>query len=63
MQTQGAFVAGRQILDQTLTANEAIENFSNKLKKGVILKLDFEKAYGHVDWDFLDKVLTKNGFG
>lgn len=57
------FWAGRQILDQALIANEAIMEHRSKKKEGVVLKLDFEKAYDHVDWDFLDKVLMKKGFG
>ena len=60
---QGAFLAGRHILDQVLIANEAIEDIRLKNKEGVILKLDSEKAYGHVDRDFLDKVMMKKGFG
>lgn len=31
-------------------------------KKGVILKLDFEKAYDKVQWDFLEEVMTRKGF-
>lgn len=26
-------------------------------------KIDFEKAYNHVDWIFLDEVMGKKGFG
>ncbi|RVW76018.1 hypothetical protein CK203_055322 [Vitis vinifera] len=29
---------------------------------GVVFKIDFEKAYDHVKWDFLDHVLEKKGF-
>ena len=29
----------------------------------MIFKVDFEKAYDHVNWDFLDLVLEKKGFG
>lgn len=50
---EGAFIAGRQILDQDLIVNGTVEDF----KEGVILKIDFKKAYSHVDWNFLDKML------
>lgn len=29
----------------------------------MIFKIDFEIAYDCVDWDFLDKVMEKKGFG
>ncbi|RVW87422.1 hypothetical protein CK203_033651 [Vitis vinifera] len=31
-------------------------------EEGVVFKIDFEKAYDHVRWDFLDQVLEKKGF-
>lgn len=49
-EAQEAFIARRQILDQALIANEAIEDYRAK-KEGAIFKIDFEKAYDHVDWD------------
>lgn len=48
-ESQGAFMAKRQIFDQALTANEAIENYRAKKKEGVIFKIDFGKAYDNVD--------------
>lgn len=36
-----------------------VEDCINKLKEGIILKLDFKKAYDLVDWDFLDKLLDE----
>ncbi|KAA0037079.1 suppressor of mec-8 and unc-52 protein-like protein 1 [Cucumis melo var. makuwa] len=45
------------ILDQALIANEAIKEYRSKNLEGVLLKLDFEKVYVHVDWDLLE------GFG
>ena len=29
----------------------------------MIFKIDFEKAYDHVDWGFLDHVVESKGFG
>ncbi|RVW40626.1 Transposon TX1 uncharacterized 149 kDa protein [Vitis vinifera] len=60
--TQGAFVQGRQILDAVLIANEIVDERRRSGEEGVIFKIDFEKAYDHVKWDFLDHVLEKKGF-
>ena len=49
---QSAFIEGRQILDPILIANEAIEDYRAKRKRGWILKLDLEKAFDRVDWSF-----------
>ena len=62
-ETQGAFVAGRQILDVVLVANEIVEEYRKRGKPGVVFKIDFEKAYDCVEWGFLDFVLQKKGFG
>ncbi|KAJ9691733.1 hypothetical protein PVL29_013809 [Vitis rotundifolia] len=60
--TQGAFVQGRQILDAVLIANEIVDEKKRSGEEGVVFKIDFEKAYDHVSWDFLDHVLEKKGF-
>ena len=60
--TQGVFVQGRQILDTVLIANEIVDEKKRSREEGVIFKIDFEKAYDHVNWDFLDHVLEKKGF-
>lgn len=62
-EAQGAFVKGRQILDAVLIANELVEDYKKRKKEGVVFKLDFEKAYDHVDWNFLDYALERKGFG
>ena len=56
--TQSAFIGGRQILDSVLIANEAVEDYRAKKKKGWILKLDMERAFDRVDWSFLEKILA-----
>lgn len=42
---QSAFVKGRQILDASPTANEMVEDIRRRKQKGIVFKLDFEKAY------------------
>ena len=61
--SQMAFVEGRQILDAILTASEAVDEWSLRGRKGVLLKLDLEKAYDKVDWSFLDMAMKLKGFG
>ncbi|RVW40762.1 hypothetical protein CK203_080675 [Vitis vinifera] len=55
------FVQGRQILDAVLIANEIVDERRQPGEEGVVFKIDFEKAYDHVSWDFLDHVLEKKG--
>ena len=50
------------MLDQVLIANETIEDYRQRNEVWVIFKVDFEKACP-VDWNFLDNVLGKKGFG
>lgn len=47
--SQGTFVVGRQILDQVLMTNEVIDDYKLHNEEGVIFKIDFKKAYDHVD--------------
>ena len=59
---QNAFVEGRQILDASLIANEVIYSMLKKKEKWVLCKLDIEKAYDQINWNFLTSVLFKMGF-
>lgn len=58
---QSAFVGVRNIQDGILFANEVVDLWKKK-QKGVILKLDFQKAYDNLSWNFLFEMLSKFGF-
>ena len=60
---QNAFVEGRQILDAALIVNEAIDSLLNQNESGVLCKLDIEKAYDHLNYNFLLFVMQRMGFG
>ena len=61
--SQNAFVEGRQILDAVLIANEIVDSSLRKKERGLICKLDIEKAYDTINWEFLLQVMGKMRFG
>ena len=61
-QTQTAFLKGRFILDGALALLEVVHELKSKKLGGILLKLDFEKAYDRVNWSFLIEVLRRKGF-
>ncbi|XP_071694930.1 uncharacterized protein [Rutidosis leptorrhynchoides] len=60
---QSAYLKGRYILDGSLIANEAIDYLKRKKKKSLIFKVDFEKAFDSLSWDFLLDMMNRMGFG
>lgn len=61
-ENQTPFVPGRQILDGIVILHEVLHELKMSHKSGIILKLDFEKAYDKVQWCFLFDVLRKKMF-
>jgi hypothetical protein len=60
--SQTAFIPGQNIMEGVVMLHETIHELHRKKMSGVILKLDFEKAYDKVNWDFLQQTLRIKGF-
>ncbi|KAL0293974.1 UNVERIFIED_CONTAM: LINE-1 reverse transcriptase, partial [Sesamum calycinum] len=56
--SQNAFVPGRSISDNILLAQELLAGYNQaKLPPRCTIKVDLQKAYDSVEWDFLTEVL------
>lgn len=60
--TQNAFLKGRNIIDGIMCLHEILHDTKTRKKEGIILKLDFEKAYDKMSWSFLMDCLRQRGF-
>ncbi|XP_057719331.1 secreted RxLR effector protein 78-like [Arachis stenosperma] len=63
--TQSAFVGGRLIQDNVIIVQEVYHSLNKKGREGsqnIAIKLDMNKAYDRLEWDFLEKVLMKLKF-
>ncbi|XP_021986108.1 uncharacterized protein LOC110882380 [Helianthus annuus] len=59
---QTAFLKGRYILDSPLMLNGLMAWIKKYNKKALLLKIDFEKAYDNVCWNFLLDIMGQMGF-
>lgn len=62
---QSAFISGRQIQDNILIVQEVLHQLRIRKRKKhfqAVLKLDMQKAYDRVEWDFLRDYMLKLGF-
>ncbi|XP_071713069.1 uncharacterized protein [Rutidosis leptorrhynchoides] len=60
---QSAFIRGRNIMDGALIANESYEFLKINRMKILLFKVDFEKAFDSLNWEFLDDMMGFMGFG
>ncbi|KAL6551245.1 hypothetical protein OROMI_021733 [Orobanche minor] len=58
---QSGFIKGRNITDNILTAHEVTHDISQSITN-TIIKLDMEKAYDRINWNFIFQVMTRFGF-
>ena len=59
---QTEFVKGRNILEGVVVLHEVLHELKRSKRRGLILKIDFEKACDRVRWDFLEEILVGRGF-
>ncbi|XP_039011227.1 uncharacterized protein LOC120140301 [Hibiscus syriacus] len=57
------WVGKRQLLDCAFMANESIDFWRKKERKGVVFNIDFRKAYDSVEWPIILRLLKIMGFG
>ena len=60
---QKGFVDGRYMGEVTRTLYDTIDDAYLNNKKGIILSVDFEKAFDSVSFSFMEKVIELAGFG
>ncbi|GKE07786.1 RNA-directed DNA polymerase, eukaryota, reverse transcriptase zinc-binding domain protein [Tanacetum coccineum] len=60
---QSAFVPGRHIQDNILITQELLRGYNRKNRpKRCAMKIDIQKAYDTVNWDFLNETLEVHGY-
>ena len=61
---QSAFIPGRWIAENQLIVHELLHSFKRRKVKGgfVAMKVDLQKAYDRINWNFLRTVLRRFGF-
>jgi hypothetical protein len=59
---QSTFIKGRFILDNVTVLHETLHYMHRRKKAGGLFKVDFEKAYDKINWDFMFSVLDMKGF-
>ena len=61
--SQTGFLKGRFIGKNTRLVYDLISYLEKKGKAGLLLLVDFEKAFDSLEWSFIHKVLQKYNFG
>jgi len=59
---QSAFIGGKHLLHSVIIANEVVEEAKRSQKSCMVFKVDYEKAYDLVSWEFLIYMLRRMDF-
>ncbi|MCH93399.1 LINE-1 reverse transcriptase like [Trifolium medium] len=59
---RSAFLPNRQILDGVLVVNELIDFAKRRKDKCLMFKVDFERAYDTVSWNYLEYMMRRMRF-
>ena len=59
---QYVFIEGRHLLHGVLVANEVVEEAKRKQKSCMVFKVDYEKTYDSVSWQFLIYMMRRMDF-
>ena len=60
---QSGYVEGRQIFESIRLMQDIMEITKNDKSPGIMLMIDFEKAFDSIEWKFLYESLEKFNFG
>ena len=61
--SQAGFIPGRKIADNIVLAHELVKAYTRKhISPRSMLKIDLQKAYDSVEWDYLEQVMFGLGF-
>ena len=60
--TQTAFMKNRNIMSGIMCLHEIVHETKRRKEIGIVLKLDFEKAYDKVNWKLLFECMERRGF-
>ncbi len=60
---QAAFIKGRSILDNFYSTHILTHHLHSTNHQAALLKIDFERAFDYVNWQFLLELMQARGFG
>ena len=60
---QKGFLKGRYLEENTRLIYDIMQYYKDSNKSGILLLIDFEKAFDSIEWPFIRKVLKRYNFG